>query len=171
MSRASASLVPLVALGLVLSAVESLCVPRGFPFRLGLANLPALLLLVSEGTLPAVRYTFYRVVLGSFIFGSFLVPPTFYLALLGGLAAVLAMAMCRALLGPWISVLGLSIVGGVVHLLVQVYVLALFFGEAVLVLRPALYLWGAGAGLLVGLLALAVEARLALFRRALEAAP
>lgn len=166
------SLWPLVALGLVLSALETLLLPRGLPFRLGLANLPALLLLTSEGAGPALRYTVYRVLLASFVFGDFLVPPTFYLALLGGVGAVLAMALCRALLGPWISVLGLSIVGGVVHLLVQVETLAFFLGRAVEALRPVLFAWGAAAGLLVGVLALVIEARLVPFRRALrEAVP
>lgn len=163
----SGSLAALVALGLLLSALETLLVPRGFPFRLGLANLIAVLLLSTEGLRPALLYTLYRVLLAAFVFGHFLVPPTFYLALGGGLAATLAMGLARGLLGPWISVLGLSVVGGVVHLLAQVEILALFLGQGVLALLPALWVWGALAGLLVGALALLFEARLAPYRRAL----
>jgi uncharacterized membrane protein len=159
---------PLVGLGLLLGAVETLALPRSFPFKLGLANLLAVLLICSEGIKPAMLYTLLRIIFSSLIFGTFLVPPMFYLALSGGIAAVLVMGLAKKLLGNWVSALGVSILGGVTHLLVQVEVLSLFFGAGVTFLRPYMFIWGALAGSIIGLLALLIEVRLQPYRIALE---
>jgi heptaprenyl diphosphate synthase len=110
------SMALLVALGVILHRVEAL-LPLPAPWiKLGLANVMTLLALVFLGFREALIVTGMRVFLGAIIGGTFL-GPTFFLSFTGGLAAILMMALVyRKGAGPF-SLIGVSVVGAVIHVL------------------------------------------------------
>ena len=82
----------MVALGVILNRLEAL-LPLPSPWiKLVLANLMTLVALVFLGFKEAVIVTFFRVVIGSTLRGTFL-GPTFFLSLVGGIAAILIMGV------------------------------------------------------------------------------
>jgi len=106
----------MVALGVILHRFEAL-LPLPSPWiKLGLANLMTLIALVFLGFKEAVIVTFLRVVLASILGGTFL-GPTFFLSLVGGLAAILIMGMLYRIGKKHISMIGISIFGAYTHTL------------------------------------------------------
>ena len=106
----------MVALGVILHRLEAL-LPLPSPWiKLGLANLMTLVALVFLGFKEAVIVTFLRVVLGSILGGTFL-GPTFFLSLVGGIAAILIMGMLYRIGKKHISLIGISIFGAYTHTL------------------------------------------------------
>ncbi len=98
----------MVALGVILHRLEAL-LPLPSPWiKLGLANLMTLVALVFLGFKKAVIVTFLRVVLGSILDGTFL-GPTFFLSLVGGIAAILIMGMLYKAGKNHMSLIGISI--------------------------------------------------------------
>jgi uncharacterized membrane protein len=110
------SMALLVALGVILHRVEAL-LPLPAPWiKLGLANVMTLLALVFLGFKEALIVTGMRIFLGAIIGGTFL-GPTFFLSFIGGLTALLVMALVyRKGTGPF-SLIGVSIVGATAHIL------------------------------------------------------
>jgi heptaprenyl diphosphate synthase len=106
----------MVALGVILHRLEAL-LPLPSPWiKLGLSNLMTLVALVFLGFKEAVIVTFLRVVLGSILGGTFL-GPTFFLSLVGGIAAILIMGMLYKIGKTHISLIGISIFGAYTHTL------------------------------------------------------
>ncbi len=106
----------MVALGVILHRLEAL-LPLPSPWiKLGLANLMTLVALVFLGFKEAVIVTFLRVVIGSILGGTFL-GPTFFLSLVGGIAAILMMGMLYKIGNNRISLIGISILGAYTHTL------------------------------------------------------
>ncbi len=107
----------MVALGVILHRLEAL-LPLPSPWiKLGLANLMTLVALVYLGFKEAVIVTFLRVVIGSILGGTFL-GPTFFLSLVGGIAAILMMGMLYKIGSNFISLISISILGAYTHTLV-----------------------------------------------------
>ncbi len=115
----------LVALAIVLRGLEGL-IPNPLPWvRIGLANIMTLLAILLFGVKAGVLLTVLRVMIASLLFGTFL-SPTFILSFSAGLLSTLVMGAatvcCRQVLSP----VGISVLGGVTHNLMQlcvVYVL------------------------------------------------
>ena len=106
----------MVALGVILHRLEAL-LPLPSPWiKLGLANLMTLVALIFLGFKEAVIVTFLRVVLGSILGGTFL-GPTFFLSLVGGIAAILVMGMLYKVGKNRMSLIGISILGAYTHTL------------------------------------------------------
>ena len=106
----------MVALGVILHRLEAL-LPLPSPWiKLGLANLMTLVALVFLGFKEAVIVTFLRIILGSILGGTFL-GPTFFLSLVGGIAAILIMGMLYRIGKKHISLIGISIFGAYTHTL------------------------------------------------------
>lgn len=106
----------MVALGVILHRLEVL-LPLPSPWiKLGLANLMTLVALVFLGFKEAVIVTFLRVVLGSILGGTFL-GPTFFLSLVGGIAAILIMGLLYKIGKKHMSLIGISIFGAYTHTL------------------------------------------------------
>jgi heptaprenyl diphosphate synthase len=106
----------MVALGVILHRLEAL-LPLPSPWiKLGLANLMTLVALVFLGFKEAVIVTFLRVVLGSILGGTFL-GPTFFLSLVGGIAAILIMGILYKAGKNYMSLIGISIFGAYTHTL------------------------------------------------------
>lgn len=106
----------MVALGVILHRLEAL-LPLPSPWvKLGLANLMTLVALVFLGFKEAVIVTFLRVIIGSILGGTFL-GPTFFLSLVGGVAAILIMGMLYNIGKNRMSLIGISIFGAYTHTL------------------------------------------------------
>ena len=106
----------MVTLGVILHRLEAL-LPLPFPWiKLGLANLMTLVALVFLGFKEEVIVTFLRVVIG-FILGRTFLGPTFFLSLVGGIAAILIMGVLYQVAKNHMSLIGISIFGAYTHTL------------------------------------------------------
>jgi heptaprenyl diphosphate synthase len=156
----------LLGVALVLYAVES-ALPSPFPFlRIGLANIATLMALITLGFADAFVVTVLRVVIASLVVGTFL-GPAFGLAMAGGVAGAVGMGLAARYALPPLSVVGVSIVGAVLHNLAQLGVLAGFYTGTAPALRllPAALLVSAATGLATGLFALFALEKLGIIRR------
>jgi heptaprenyl diphosphate synthase len=116
----------LLGIALALYAVES-ALPSPFPFlRIGLANIATLIALITLGFADALAITVLRVIVASLVVGTFL-GPGFGLAMAGGVAGVVGMGLAARFALPPLSVVGVSVVGAVLHNLAQLGVLSWFY--------------------------------------------
>lgn len=138
----------LAAVALICGYVEAL-VPLPVPvpgIKLGLGNVVVLFALAAFGAKSGLVIMLVKVVASAMLFGN---PAVFAYSLAGGLASFGAMclaARCRAL-----TVVGVSMVGGVCHMLGQSLVVAMLLAPYVaLGYAPVLVVSGLVAGLLTG---------------------
>ena len=151
----------LVALGVVLHRLEAL-LPLPSPWiKLGLANIMTLIALVFLGVREAFMVTVLRIVLGSFVGGTFL-SPTFFLSLMGGLSATWIMALLYREGRPF-SLVGISIAGAYGHTLaIFMIVYLLFIPQAMFLnLLPVFFFMALFSGTLTGLVANTLAQRFA----------
>lgn len=144
----------LVAAGLALFVFESL-MPRPLPWvKPGLAQIATLIALYLWGWQEAVLVVVARVLLGSLLTGSF-ASPAFWLALPAGVAAAVVMALVRCAGGGAVGMAGVSVIGALVHNLVQLLLIRALWapGPGLLYLLPLVWLPAVLTGLLVGLAA------------------
>ncbi len=143
----------LSAYALALHAFESL-IPMPIPWiRVGLANIIGLTTFLLFGFRAAMMVTLIRVIIASLFTGSFL-GPGFVLSMGGGVSSMVAIGaaalLTRGLFGP----VGFSLIGALVHNLVQLFLAYLLFIrkiEPVLLVTPVLVLIGTITGLINGL--------------------
>ena len=140
----------LVALAFLLSYLEML-LPFSFAvpgIKLGLANLVTVIALYSLGNGAAFAVSMVRILLSGLTFQGLSV---MLYSLAGGLFSFFVMAAAKRYTG--LSVIGISILGGVTHNLGQLLLAALVLKtEALLYYFPPLMLAGTVAGLLIGLM-------------------
>ena len=140
----------LVALAFLLSYLEML-LPFSFAvpgIKLGLANLVTVIALYSLGDGAAFAVSMVRILLSGLTFQGLSV---MLYSLAGGLFSFFVMAAGKRYTG--LSVIGISILGGVTHNLGQLLLAALVLKtDALLYYFPPLMLAGTVAGLLIGLM-------------------
>ena len=144
----------LTALALCLQLLErSLELPLLFPgFKLGLANIVSLYLLIVMGLLPALGVTLLRVCLSSLISGT-LFAHGFFLAIAGGISDCLLMYVAQSQNYFRFSYYGLSIIGATSHNLAQLSVASyLLSTNFVYYYLPYMLVISVPTGLLTGLL-------------------
>ncbi|MDR3562853.1 MAG: Gx transporter family protein [Negativicutes bacterium] len=124
----------LVAIAGVLHAVEGwLPLPLPIPgVKLGLANIISLLTISMFGWRDALCVAILRVLLGTLLGGAFL-GPAFAMSMSGAVVSALAMAYAYYHWQPRFSLVGISVIGAVLHNLAQISVAAL------LVASPSLF--------------------------------
>jgi len=150
----------LLLLAIGLHVFEAALPSLGPWFKPGLANLVTLLALIWLGPRAALLLAIGRVVVGSFFIGT-LFTPTFVISMAGGLvAAVVMIAAWRSI--PGISLIGVSLLGALAHMLAQfVTVESLFIQQSLLYFAlPPLPLLSTITGWLNGALAGYIAARL-----------
>ncbi len=160
-ARGISRLAALTAVAIVLQIAESL-IPKPLPWlRLGLANAAALLALVRLGPGAAFALTFFRVILGGLLLGTF-GGPAFLLSAAGSTAAILVMAAAERVARPPLSLLGVSVLGSASHVAGQLAAMGVLFGVGggIFSLAPALALTAVPLGLVTGGVVLAVHRRL-----------
>ncbi|MDQ6976434.1 MAG: Gx transporter family protein [Mariprofundaceae bacterium] len=122
-------------------------------FKPGLANIITLLVLVLMGVRAALWLALARVIVGAFMLGT-LFSPTFVMSLAGTLAATSVMLLAWRYI-PGISLIGVSLLAALAHMLAQFLVVEyIFIQQAVLfyLLSPLLLL-SCATGWLNGVLA------------------
>lgn len=138
----------LAAIALIFGYVEAVVpLPVAAPgIKLGLGNIVVLFTLAGFGVRPGACVALVKVVVSALLFGS----P--YIALYSAGGAVLSFAaMWAALHCRRLSIVGVSMVGGVFHMLGQLAVVAFTFSPYVsLVYLPVLVVAGLATGLLTG---------------------
>lgn len=150
----------LLMLAVGMHVLESALPGLGPWFKPGLANIVTLVALVMLGPRQALMLAVARVVIGAMFIGT-LFTPTFIMSLSGALAAALVMLAAWRLL-PGISLIGVSLLGAVAHMLVQfATVEALFIQQqALFYLLPPFLLVAALTGWLNGVAAVYIVERL-----------
>lgn len=161
-ARRLAQLAALLGAALCLWLVEASLLP-GLPIpgaKLGFANIVTLVVIVGYGLSESVTNVSLRVLLGSLITGTVL-SPAFMLALVAGTAAAAAMYAVWRWQWTGLSLVGVSVVGSIVHTLAQLLLAALLLGTwAVWLQTPALLLVGTLTGCFNGLVAWHLAERL-----------
>jgi len=150
----------LLMLAVGMHVLESALPGLGPWFKPGLANIVTLVALVMLGPGQALMLAVARVVVGAMFIGT-LFTPTFLMSLSGAVAAALVMLAAWRLI-PGISLIGVSLLGAVAHMLVQfATVEALFIQQhALFYLLPPFLLVAALTGWLNGVAAAYIVERL-----------
>lgn len=141
----------LIALAVGLHVYESL-LPSPFPWlKLGLANIMTLTGLYLFDARTAWSVSLARVFLGALILGR-LMSPGFWLALSGAIAATLTMVLLYKKFGNRLSIIGVSALGAVSHLIGQILVarFAIIQHEAVWRILPPFMISSVLSGVLTG---------------------
>ncbi|MEG0072244.1 MAG: Gx transporter family protein [Raoultibacter sp.] len=139
----------LTALALVLGYLEVLFpLPVSVPgVKLGLGNIVVLFALVEYGRKPALLLMLFKVVVSSLLFGN---PAVFPFGLAGGLFAFAVMAIGASF--KHLSVIALSMLGGIAHNLGQLVMVTLLLGPYIALANlPVLLVSGLATGLLTGI--------------------
>jgi heptaprenyl diphosphate synthase len=151
----------LVAFAIVLRGIEGL-IPNPLPWvRIGLANIMTLLAILLFGIKSGFLLTLLRVFIASLLFGTFL-SPTFVLSLFAGVASTLVMGVISTYFHKILSPIGISVLGGFTHNLVQLWVAYLLIVRHVQIfyLFPVFSLIGIISGLFNGWIALLLYKRI-----------
>lgn len=138
-----------LALSMVFSYIESF-VPVPLPgVKLGLANALTLFLIYSVGVPSAIGVSLVRIFLSTLLFGAF--PIGLVYSLFGWVLSIVAMLVARRLL-PF-GIVGISVIGAVMHNLGQVIAACLIMKTAELMIYfLPLLLSGTIAGTVIGIL-------------------
>jgi heptaprenyl diphosphate synthase len=138
-------------LGLLLFIFESF-IPNPLPgSKLGFANIATILALYILGIGPALLVACFRVFLGALILGNIL-SPAFFLSLGGALASTLFMGWIKSISQKQFSVIGISVMGALVHNTVQLLIAAVLIVKSfyIIVLSPYIFLVAIFTGLVIG---------------------
>lgn len=149
-ARTLAILSMLVAVAMLLSYIEHLIPPLvAVPgVKLGLANVASVFALYILGRKYAVAVSLVRVLLSSVLFGN---PAAFIYAFSGAVLALLGMCLLKSV--PFLSEVGVSVVGAVLHNVGQIAAAAVVMrtGEIILIYLPPLIATGTVAGVVIGI--------------------
>ncbi|MBJ8325278.1 Gx transporter family protein [Streptococcus pacificus] len=142
----------LASQAVVISLVERL-IPTPFAFapgaKLGLGNLVTIIALFNLSTKDSAKVIGLRLFITTFLSGTF---STFLYSTAGSVLSFIAMIFAKQLGPKRVSVIGISIFGGVIHNIGQLLVFS-FIAQSFVVLNylPILSFSGILSGLLVGL--------------------
>lgn len=156
-SKKHAYLGLLIALAFVFSYIEFLIpINLGIPgVKLGLANLVVIVAIYTIGTKPAFMLSMVRILLVAFTFGNL---SAMLYSIAGGVLSYLAMLTAKKL--DFLSVKGVSVLGGVFHNVGQILVAMIILETTQLIYYlPALLISGVVSGVVIGLLAALVIVR------------
>ncbi len=143
----------LTAVGIALFVIESF-IPAPLPFlKIGFANISSVVAMMVLGAPQMFIVVVLRVLVGSMLVGS-LLTPGFLLALCGGIASAITMALARSVRKDLFSPVGISLIGSFTHVLVQLLLVLLLYVQntAALFLLPLLLLSGFIGGVVVGVI-------------------
>ena len=153
MSQTERKIAFIGATTLLLSSVEYL-IPKPLPFlRLGLANLPLLIILESMGWKAYLAILFLKAIGQGMVSGT-LFSYLFLISLAGTLSSGIAMKGVKLLLKSKVSLVGISLIGAFVSNLAQLEVAALVaYGPSIWVAAPLMLALGLVSSFALGLLA------------------
>ena len=143
----------LIAMASVLHVVESwLPLPLPVPgIKLGLSNIISLIVIVKFGWRDAIYVSILRVLLAA-LFGGIFLGPAFMMSLSGAIGSIDLMNYVYHHWHPIFSVTGISIMGAVIHNVVQISVAAFLVSSVTLLwYLPYLILFALPTGLATGM--------------------
>ncbi|MDQ6987527.1 MAG: Gx transporter family protein [Mariprofundaceae bacterium] len=148
--RRKAQWMALLMLAVGIHVLESSLPGLGPWFKPGLANIVTLVALIMLGPKEALMLAIARVFVGSMFIGT-LFTPTFVMSLSGALAAALVMLAAWRFI-PGISLPGISLLGGIAHMLMQFIAVETLFiqQQALYYLLPPFLLVATATGWLNG---------------------
>jgi heptaprenyl diphosphate synthase len=122
-------------------------------FKLGLANVVTLIVLIEYGFREAIAVVVLRVLVGSLLIGT-LFQPNFVFSLSGGVASAMVMGILIRWGGGWFGLVGISIMGALAKNAAQLLMAYWLWVRHVKILSllPLFFLVSIGAGTVVGLL-------------------
>lgn len=153
MSRIERKIAFICASTLLLSTLEYL-IPKPLPFlRLGLANLPLLVILDNIAFLPYLAILVVKAIGQGMVSGT-LFSYLFFISLAGTLSSGLAMKAVKSLFKGHVSTVGCSLVGAFVSNLAQLQVASwVAYGPSIWVAAPLMLTLGLVTSFVLGLLA------------------
>ena len=116
------------SVALILAYVESMLPPlfAAIPgIKLGLPNIAIIFILYRFGVKEAAAVSFVRILAVSFLFGN---PMTFAYSMAGGVLSLVVMAVLKRL--DFLSMIGVSVAGGVMHNVGQILMAMLLLSTA-----------------------------------------
>lgn len=140
----------LAAVAMFFSTLEFL-IPKPVPFfRVGLANLP-LLLVLDFFTLPDFALLVLLKVVGQGLINGTLASYVFLFSFFGSAASAVVMVLVHRIGGRWVSLVGVSTAGALASNLVQISLSVRFiFGPQSWIIAPPFLTLGVAAGVTVG---------------------
>ena len=146
----------LTAATIVIAVLESFIPSIGIPgVKLGLANIMILVTLYELGILEAVFVNLARVFLASLIRGT-IFTMGFYMSLAGAFLSLGIMILFYLLIKKF-SIIGVSVIGAIFHVVGQILVAMIFLSTAyILYYLPVIALSAIITGVFVGLVAMAI---------------
>lgn len=138
-----------ITLSLILSYVDNL-IPINIVvpgIKIGLANLIIIYSLYMLGIKEAIFISIIRVVISSILFGSIL---TFVYSLTGAIVSLLIMVILKSFTS--LTVITISIIGGVMHNMTQIIVAIILMNtKEIVYYLPILILTGVISGMMIGI--------------------
>lgn len=151
--RKNITLVVYISLAVALSAIETVVLPSAVipGVKLGFANLVVLTALYQYGIKEALYVSVVRVVIVSLVLGTFLTP-TFIISITGMLASFIALVIAFKL--SKFSVIGVSVVASVFHIVGQVSAVVLLMDlSSIIKIAPFLIYIAILTGVITGYIA------------------
>jgi len=147
-----ATLAILTALAIILSILDGF-IPSFIPgMKLGLANIVILMILYSYGFKEALFVNLLKVFIAGVLRGNFF-NMGFFMSLSGAIFSLIVMFLLKRFI-PKIHIVGVSVIGSVIHSLAQVLVGMIFINSiSFLYYLPILSLTSVITGIIMGLLA------------------
>ena len=143
----------LTAAAIVIAILESFIPSVGIPgVKLGLANIVILIILYELGILEAAIVNLLRVLVVSFVRGTFL--SMGFLMSLTGAAMSLGIMILFYVLVKKFSIIGVSVIGSIFHVAGQILIAMIYLGTAYIVLYlPVIAISAIITGVFVGITA------------------
>jgi len=138
----------LTALALIFSYIEALIpIPIGIPgVKLGIANIAIIAVIYIIGDAEAIIVNLLRIILTGILFGNFY---SFLFSLVGGMLSVILMILVKKT--KKLSMVGVSIIGGVMHNVGQIVAATLLMDNvAIAYYLPVLIVAGVVTGIVIG---------------------
>jgi len=140
----------IISLGMILSYIESqIILPIPIPgIKVGLANIAVIFTLYKLGIKEAILVSIIRIIILSILFGNLV---SLIYSLVGAILSLLSMTILRKT--NQFSIVGVSIIGGVMHNVGQIIIASIMLETNVLTYYlPYLLIGGIGAGIVIGLI-------------------
>lgn len=143
----------LTAAAIVIAILESFIPSVGIPgVKLGLANIVILIILYELGILEAAIVNLLRVLVVSFVRGTFL-SMGFLMSLTGAVMSLGIMILFYVLVKKF-SIIGVSVIGSIFHVAGQILIAMIYLGTAYIVLYlPVIAISAIITGVFVGITA------------------
>ena len=143
----------LTAAAIVIAILESFIPSVGIPgVKLGLANIVILIILYELGIIEAVIVNLLRVLVVSFVRGTFL-SMGFFMSLTGAFMSLGIMILFFVLIKKF-SIIGVSVIGSIFHVSGQILIAMIYLGTAYIVLYlPVIAIAAIITGIFVGITA------------------